>query len=107
MRRKRSIFVFCLLWMLWFSGVALATVRVVTTLPDYADLVQAIGKDHVQVTAIVRGDQDAHFIRPKPSFALALRKADLLVTTGLDLELWLQTVVDNAGNSRIRSGQEG
>ena len=82
-------------------------VKVVTTLPDYADIVKAIGQDQVEVTAIVRGDQDAHFIRPKPSFALALRKVDLLVSTGLDLELWLQTVIDNAGNRRIRSGQEG
>ncbi|NQV33192.1 MAG: zinc ABC transporter substrate-binding protein [Phycisphaeraceae bacterium] len=86
---------------------ACASVKVVTTLPDYADIARAIGGDQVEVTAIVRGDQDAHFIRPKPSFAQALRKADLLVSTGLDLELWLQTVIDNAGNRRIRSGQEG
>lgn len=86
---------------------ACASVKIVTTLPDYADLARAIGQDQVEVTAIVRGDQDAHFIRPKPSFALALRKADLLISTGLDLELWLQTVIDNAGNGRIRSGQEG
>ena len=107
MDRKISLCVICCLLIVCGSEVAAATVRVVTTLPDYADLVRAIGKDHVQVTAIVRGDQDAHFIRPKPSFALALRQADLLVSTGLDLELWLQTVVDNTGNSRIRSGQEG
>jgi len=87
--------------------VACGSVKVVTTLPDYADIAKAIGQDQIEVTAIVRGDQDAHFIRPKPSFALALRKADLLVETGLDLELWLQTVIDNAGNSQIRSGQKG
>lgn len=92
---------------LWAGPVTCASVKVVTTLPDYADLVKAIGQDQVEVTAMVRGDQDAHFIRPKPSFALALRKAHMLVATGLDLELWLQTVIDNAGNRRIRSGQPG
>jgi zinc/manganese transport system substrate-binding protein len=107
MNRKPLLYVVCCLLIVWRSDVALATVRVVTTLPDYADLVCVIGQDHVQVTTIVRGDQDAHFIRPKPSFAVALRQADLLVSTGLDLELWLQTVIDNAGNSRIRSGQQG
>jgi ABC-type Zn uptake system ZnuABC Zn-binding protein ZnuA len=81
--------------------------NVVTTLPDYAFLAEFIGGDRVSVKAIVRGDQDAHFIRPKPSFALALRNADVLVATGLDLELWVQTVIDNSGNSRIRSGQPG
>jgi len=82
-------------------------IQVVTSLPDYAFLAKFIGADRVSVKAIVRGDQDAHFIRPKPSFATALRNADVLVATGLDLELWMQTVIDNSGNSKIRSGQAG
>jgi zinc/manganese transport system substrate-binding protein len=81
--------------------------NVVTTLPDYAFFAETIGGDRVSVRAIVRGDQDAHFIRPKPSFATALRKADVFVATGLDLELWAQTVIDNSGNGKIRSGQPG
>jgi ABC-type Zn uptake system ZnuABC Zn-binding protein ZnuA len=80
---------------------------VVTTLPDYAFFAEYIGGERVSVRAIVQGNQDAHFIRPKPSFATALRNADVLVTTGLDLELWIQTVIDNSGNNRIRSGQTG
>jgi len=81
--------------------------NVVTTLPDYAFFAKEIGGDRVSVKAIVRGHQDAHFIRPKPSFATALRKADVFVATGLDLELWAQTVIDNSGNGKIRSGQIG
>jgi ABC-type Zn uptake system ZnuABC Zn-binding protein ZnuA len=84
-----------------------ARLQVVTSLPDYAFLTESIGADRVSVKSIVRGDQDAHFIRPKPSFATALRNVDVLVTTGLDLELWMQTVIDNSGNSKIRSGQSG
>ena len=81
--------------------------NVVTTLPNYGFLAREIGGDRVSVKSIVRGDQDAHFIRPKPSFATALRKADIFIATGLDLELWAQTVIDNSGNGRIRSGQSG
>jgi len=81
--------------------------NVVTTLPDYAFFAKEIGADRVSVKSIVRGDQDAHFIRPKPSFATALREADVFVATGLDLELWAQTVIDNSGNGKIRSGQIG
>jgi zinc/manganese transport system substrate-binding protein len=81
--------------------------NVVTTLPDYAFFANFIGGDRVSVKSIVRGDQDAHFIRPKPSFATALRNADVLIATGLDLELWIQTVIDSSGNSKIRSGQPG
>ena len=81
--------------------------RVVTSLPDYAYFTSRIGGDRVEVKHIVRGDQDAHFIRPKPSFVTMVQKAELLIATGLDLELWLPTVVDKSGNGRIRSGQVG
>jgi zinc/manganese transport system substrate-binding protein len=86
------------------SGPALS---VVATLPDYAVITEAIGGGRVSVQAIVHGDQDAHFIRPKPSFVEMVHRADMLVATGLDLELWLPTVVDRSGNVRVRSGRPG
>ena len=81
--------------------------NVVTTLPDYAYLARMIGGDRVVVQTIVQGNQDAHFIRPKPSFVNMVRTANVLVSTGLDLELWLPTVVDKSGNTRVRSGEAG
>jgi len=84
-----------------------ALLKVVTTLPDYAFFAERIGKERVSVSHIVGGDQDAHFIRPKPSFVTLLRDADVLVSTGLDLELWLPTVINKSGNTHIRSGQPG
>ena len=89
------------------AASAEARLRVVTSLPTYAYLASRIGGDRVEVQHIVRGDQDAHFISPKPSFITMVQKADLLIATGLDLELWLPTVVDKSGNSRVRSGKVG
>ncbi len=82
-------------------------VQVVTTLPAYAAIAQFVGGDRVVAEAISRGDEDGHFVKPKPSFALMLRSADLFVTTGLDLELWAPTLVDKSGNRSIRDGQPG
>jgi ABC-type Zn uptake system ZnuABC Zn-binding protein ZnuA len=92
-----------------FAGLLCAdpALRVVTTLPDYRFFAEFIGGDRVVVEAIVQGDQDAHFIRPKPSFVSMVRQADLLISTGLDLELWLPTVVNKSGNTRVRSGEPG
>lgn len=81
--------------------------RVVATLQDYACLAREIGSDRVEVQAIVGGEQDAHFIRPKPSFVSMISRADLLVATGLDLEIWLQAVLDKSSNSRVRPGSSG
>ncbi len=81
--------------------------QVVTTLSTYADIAQRIGGDKVTVNYIVPGNQDAHFVRPKPSYAVLLNKADLFVSTGLDLELWAPTLVDMSKNPLVRSGQPG
>jgi ABC-type Zn uptake system ZnuABC Zn-binding protein ZnuA len=84
-----------------------APIKVVTTLPAYASIAQAVGGDRVQAQSISRGDEDAHFVKPKPSYALMLKSADLFVTTGLDLELWAPVLVDKSGNRKIRDGQPG
>jgi ABC-type Zn uptake system ZnuABC Zn-binding protein ZnuA len=86
---------------------AAAAVEVVTTLPAYASIAKAVGGDRVEVAAIASGDEDAHFVKAKPSYALMLRDADLFVTTGLDLELWAPALVDKSGNRKIRDGQPG
>ncbi|MFC2173125.1 metal ABC transporter substrate-binding protein [Acidobacteriota bacterium] len=91
-----------------FSGLNVhAKIRVVTTLPTYASLVEEIGGDKIEVSYIVEPNQDPHFAQPKPSYALKLRKADLFVATGLDLELWVPPVIDKSGNSKVREGQKG
>jgi len=81
--------------------------KVITTLSDYAVFAKEIGKERVLVSHVVSGDQDAHFIRPKPSFVTLVRGADVLIATGLDLELWLPTIINKSGNTHIRSGQPG
>jgi ABC-type Zn uptake system ZnuABC Zn-binding protein ZnuA len=82
-------------------------VNVVTTITVYSDIAKYIGGEFVEVKAIVAGNQDAHFVRPRPSYAVWLNEADLFVETGLDLELWVPPLVDKSGNPKIRSGQIG
>jgi zinc/manganese transport system substrate-binding protein len=105
----RRAFFLSILFLLACSlgAVAAEPVKIVTTLPAYASIAQFVGGDRVQAQSISRGDEDAHFVKPKPSFALMLKSADLFVTTGLDLELWAPVLVDKSGNSRIREGQPG
>jgi zinc/manganese transport system substrate-binding protein len=89
------------------ATLAQEPVRVVASLPVYGSIVQAIGGDQVQVTSIADPREDAHFVRPKPSFAADLRRADLFITTGLDLELWVPPLLDRAGNARVSEGGPG
>lgn len=94
---------------LFFASFCFAAdkINVVTTLSTYADIAKRIGGDKINVQYITAGDQDAHFVRPKPSYAVTLSKADLFVSTGLDLEMWVPALVDMSKNEKIRSGQPG
>src|SRR5258705_13898823 len=74
------------------AGRADAAVNVVTTLPDLAAITREIGGKDVRVTALALPTQDPHFVDAKPSLALAVSKADLLIIPGLDPEIgWLPT----------------
>jgi len=81
--------------------------QVVTTLSDYAVLAKAIGGERILTDSIVHSVQDPHHIRPKPSFVNMVMHADVLIATGLDLELWMPTVVNRSGNKHVRSGETG
>ena len=82
--------------------------NVVTATEDPASITREIGGDRVVVTSIGKGYQDPHFIEPKPSFLLLLRKADLLGVVGLELEIgWLPPLLDQSRNNDIRPGQKG
>jgi len=106
---KRLHILILILILLFSIGLIRAQeqIKVVATITVYSDIAKYIGGEYVEVTAIVAGNQDAHFVRPRPSYAVLLNKADLFIETGLDLELWVPPLVDKSGNPRIRSGQVG
>ena len=81
--------------------------RVVTTLSVYADLVRQVGGEDVQVSYVASPRFNAHFIECKPSDVLKVKKADLLVHSGLDLEAWRAPLLDAAGNPNLFQGGKG
>jgi zinc/manganese transport system substrate-binding protein len=86
---------------------AAAPVKVVTSLTTYASIAREIVGDHGIVSSIAVGDENPHYVQPKPSFVPTLAQADLFVTTGLDLELWVPALLDKANNARITEGGPG
>ncbi|HMD98602.1 MAG TPA: metal ABC transporter substrate-binding protein [Terriglobia bacterium] len=89
-------------------GTGASKLKVVTATSDLAALASEIGGDHIDVESIARGYQDPHFVEAKPSFLLKLRKADLLVVVGLQLEIgWLPPLITQSGNPRIQVSAAG
>jgi zinc/manganese transport system substrate-binding protein len=81
---------------------------VVTSTTDMAALGQEVGGDRIEVESIAKGYQDPHFVEAKPSFLLKLRRADLLIHVGLQLEIgWLPPLITQSGNPKIQMGAQG
>lgn len=81
--------------------------QVAATLTTFADLARVIGGEHVDVDAIASPRFNAHFIEPRPSDVLQVKRADALVHAGLDLEAWRGPLLDAAGNTRLFPGGKG
>src|SRR5438034_10296917 len=82
-------------------------VRVVTTIPDLKSLTEAVGGDLVDVESLTRGTQNFHEAEVRPSMMLKLRKSDLLVENGLELDSWVDVAVNGANNPNIIRGARG
>ena len=108
---KRLAVYFSVLGMLLSSGMgawaAEPSLRVVTTLSTFAALVKTLGGEHVDVQSIAPPRFNPHFIEPKPSDVLKVKRAQLFVHAGLDLELWRGPLLDAAGNTNLFPGQSG
>jgi ABC-type Zn uptake system ZnuABC Zn-binding protein ZnuA len=90
------------------SAAAGAPLRVCATTPDLGSLVRAVGGDDVEVTVFAKGTEDPHFVEPRPSFMTALSRAQLLVLTGLDLEVgWLPPLLTGSRNAAVQPGGRG
>jgi zinc/manganese transport system substrate-binding protein len=90
------------------STSAWAKLKIVTTTPALASVAAEVGGANVEVTALALPTQDPHFVDPKPSLALTLAKADLLLSVGLDLEIgWLPTLQTGSKNGKVQPGAAG
>lgn len=82
--------------------------NVVTSTEDLASIAREIGGEKVSVTALAKGYQDPHFVEPKPSFILAVSRANLYIAVGRELEIgWLPPLLNSSRNAKIQPGANG
>jgi zinc/manganese transport system substrate-binding protein len=87
---------------------ARAELKIVTTVPALAAIAKEIAGPNASVKSLTRSSQDPHFVDARPSLALDLNRADLLLAIGLDLEVgWLPTLVTGARNGKVLPGSPG
>ena len=103
--RKTAI---VLIALLLSATPAFAKVKVVATLPWIGSVADEIGKGQVEVSTLVKPNQDPHMVEARPSMILAVRKADILMYNGLDLEIgYLPVLIESSRNPNIQPGKPG
>jgi zinc/manganese transport system substrate-binding protein len=86
----------------------MAKLNVVATLPWIGSLANDIGKEKIKVTTLVKPSQDPHYVEAKPSLIVEVRRADLLLFNGLELEIgYLPVLVESSRNPKIQPGTPG
>lgn len=99
---KRTILLHVLLGLFQLApALAKENIAVVTTLPDLAAIAKEIGQEKVTVEMLVKPGQDPHHIEVLPSYMMKLRKADIFLIIGMDLDMWAYALRDGSRNGKL------
>ena len=82
-------------------------IQVVATTTDLKALAEAVGGDLVEVDALARGNQNPHDLEVRPSLMVKVRRADVIVMNGLEMDQWAEVVIQGANNPKVNPGAPG
>jgi zinc/manganese transport system substrate-binding protein len=90
------------------SSPAGAALNVFACEPEWGALVQELAGEQASVYVATTALQDPHHIQARPSLIAKVRRADLVVCTGAELEIgWLPLLLRQAGNAGVQPGRPG
>ncbi len=91
-----------------FPLSAAAALQVFACEPEWSALAEELGGELVKTRSATNALQDPHYIEARPSLIAGLRKADLLICTGAQLEIgWLPLLLSKANNPNVLPGKPG
>jgi len=101
----RFLFMF---FMLIMTFPAMAALNIFACEPEWASLANELGGERVKSYSATTAFQDPHHIEARPSLIAKVRRADLLICSGAELEVgWLPMLQRQAGNTSILPGKQG
>jgi zinc/manganese transport system substrate-binding protein len=100
--------IFTALVLTLMSFAAQADIRVFACEPEWAMLVKEIGQDKADTYSATTALQDPHYIQARPSLIAKVRRADLVICSGAELEIgWLPLLLQKANNRNVMPGRPG
>jgi zinc/manganese transport system substrate-binding protein len=87
---------------------ARADLNVFACEPEWAALASDIGGGLVKADSATSALQDPHYIQARPGLIAKVRRADLLVCSGAQLEIgWLPVLLQKSNNPKVTPGNPG
>ena len=74
-------------------------IQIVATLFPYYDFARAIVGDRADVTLLLSPGREAHSFEPTPLDVITMSRADVFIWNGGESELWVEDVLDAAGEN--------
>ncbi len=87
---------------MFFVSTLFAQVNIVASTEDLANIAELIGGERVQVSSIAKGNQNPHYIEVLPSYMLKVKRADIYLKVGLELDLWANQIIDGSRNRKLK-----
>ena len=99
---------FMLVVLLALPVLARADLSIFACEGEWAALAEEIGGEHIEAEAAVSGMQDMHYLQARPSLIAKVRRADLVICSGAELEVgWLPLLLRQANNPDVQPGAKG
>ena len=101
---KFSVFLLLLIT----SNTIYAELNVFACEPEWASLMKELTGEHGKVFSATTAFQDPHRIEARPSLIAKMRRADVVVCSGSELEVgWLPLLLRSSGNRKVQTNQPG
>jgi len=105
---KNTLKILALLALATLFRPAMADVNVFACEPEWGALTQELAGNKADIFVATNAHQDPHQIQARPSLISKLRRADLAVCTGAQLEIgWMPMLLQQSGNDKVQSGRPG
>lgn len=89
------------------TGLSLTThsqkaggIEAVATIPPVADIIRELGGERVTVYSLLPAGASPHSFEPRPSDVRRIADADLIVTVGAGLDVWIEKLLTAAGSNK-------
>ena len=73
-------------------------VNIVSSTTDLAAIAKEIGGEYVKVESIAKGTQDPHYVEVLPSYMLKVKRAQIYLKVGMELDLWADHIIGGSRN---------